>query len=87
MSKSLYTTIKETTAPTTATVGVVGQLYLDTSTKTLYQCVSVTTDEIAGTTTYEWQSVGDETLAKQIKLITGVIESGLFCNFNITVVK
>ena len=29
----------------------------------------------------------DETLAKQIKLITGVIESGLFCNFNITVVK
>ena len=29
----------------------------------------------------------DEKLAKQIKLITGVIETGLFCNFKITVVK
>ena len=29
----------------------------------------------------------DEKLAKQIKLIIGVIETGLFCNFKITVVK
>ena len=54
MSKSLYTTIKDTTAPTTATVGVVGQLYLDTSTKTLYQCVEVDTT----TPSYTWTALG-----------------------------
>lgn len=40
------------TAPTTETEGVVGQFYLDTTEKKLYQCVSVTE------TTYEWQEVG-----------------------------
>lgn len=54
MSKSLYTTFVEETAPTTSTVGEVGQLYLDTSTKTLYQCVEVDTT----TPSYTWQAVG-----------------------------
>lgn len=47
MSKSLYTTYVESTAPTSSTAGVVGQLYLDTSTKTLYQYVA----------TNEWQAI------------------------------
>lgn len=33
-------------APTTETIGDLGQLYLDTVAKKLYQCVSVTTDEM-----------------------------------------
>ena len=32
--------LKGTTAPTTATVGIIGQFYLDTESKMLYQCVS-----------------------------------------------
>lgn len=32
--------LKGTTAPTTATVGIIGQFYLDTEAKMLYQCVS-----------------------------------------------
>lgn len=47
-------------APTTETVGEVGLFYLDTNNKKLYQCVSVTTDESTGTTTYEWQAVGSD---------------------------
>lgn len=54
MSKSLYTTIVESVAPTTETIGVVGQFYLDTTTKKLYQCVEV--DE--ATPSYTWQKVG-----------------------------
>lgn len=50
--------LQGTAEPTTALIGEVGQFYLDTVAKKLYQCVSVTTDESAGTTTYEWQAVG-----------------------------
>ena len=54
MSKSLYTTIIEETAPLSTTVGVVGQLYLDSSTKILYQCVAINIDDL----TYEWKQIG-----------------------------
>ena len=39
-------------APTTSTVGFVGQLYLDTTNNKTYQCVAVTTEN--DTTTYTW---------------------------------
>ena len=54
MSKSLYTTFVEETAPTTTTVGVVGQLYLDTSVPALYQCTAVDT----ANSSYTWTAVG-----------------------------
>lgn len=56
MSKSLYTTIIEETAPTTTTVGVVGQLYLDSITKILYQCVAINIEDL----TYEWKLINDK---------------------------
>lgn len=56
MSKSLYTTIIEETAPTTTTVGVVGQLYLDSTTKILYQCVAINIEDL----TYEWKLINDK---------------------------
>lgn len=40
-----------TTPPTTSTVGVVGQFYLDTATKDLYQCVAVDGG------VYNWENV------------------------------
>lgn len=55
-----YGVLSGTSAPTTTTVGAVGQFYLDTTNKQLYQCVSVqtqTVDEV-DTTIYEWQEVG-----------------------------
>lgn len=55
-----YGVLSGTSAPTTTTVGAVGQFYLDTTNKKLYQCVSVqtqTVDEV-DTSTYEWQEVG-----------------------------
>lgn len=55
-----YGVLSGTSAPTTTTVGAVGQFYLDTTNKKLYQCVSVqtqTVDEV-DTTIYEWQEVG-----------------------------
>lgn len=43
-------------APTTSTVGFIGQLYLDTSNDyKLYQCVAITTSN--DTTTYTWKEV------------------------------
>lgn len=54
--------------PTTETVGKQFQFYVNTTSKKLFQCMSVmTTTEEPITTTYEWQTVGDETLAKQIQ--------------------
>ena len=54
--------------PTTETVGKQFQFYVNTTSKKLFQCMSVTTTtEEPITTTYEWQAVGDETLAKQIQ--------------------
>lgn len=48
--------IQGTVAPTTSTVGIVGDFYLDTVAKKLYQCVAVTTE--SDVTSYEWQAVG-----------------------------
>lgn len=54
--------------PTTETVGKQFQFYVNTTSKKLFQCMAVTTTtEEPITTTYEWQTVGDETLAKQIQ--------------------
>lgn len=54
--------------PTTETAGKQFQFYVNTTSKKLFQCMAVTTTtEEPITTTYEWQSVGDETLAKQIQ--------------------
>ena len=83
MSKSLYTKIIETTAPTSATVGVVGQWYLDSTTKKLYECKAVTTEN--DTTTYEWEEVGgaDKELRNntvQIESSTGLCIGGAIKN-------
>lgn len=40
------------TAPTTSTVAALGQLYLDTTDKKVYQCVAIDGD------TYEWHTLG-----------------------------
>lgn len=55
-----YGVLSGTSAPTTTTVGAVGQFYLDTTNKQLYQCMSITTQTIdeVGTNVYEWQEVG-----------------------------
>lgn len=54
--------------PTTETVGKQFQFYVNTASKKLFQCMAVTTTtEEPIITTYEWQTVGDETLAKQIQ--------------------
>lgn len=82
MSKSLYTTIIETTAPTTSTVGMVGQLYLDTSTKTLYQCVEVDTT----TPSYTWKAVGGS--RKYLHNIVYALNSGVFpFSYNIKIIS
>lgn len=60
MSKSLYTTIIETTPPTTTTVGIVGQKYLDTTNKKVYFCVGINTDSGTSVTTYEWKLLAFE---------------------------
>lgn len=53
MSKSLYQTIKNAGAPTSTTVGIVGQTYLDTTTSTYYICTSVSTT----ITFYTWEKL------------------------------
>lgn len=55
-----YGVLSGTSAPTTTTVGAVGQFYLDTTNKQLYQCMSITTETIdeVDTNVYEWQEVG-----------------------------
>lgn len=84
MSQSLYTKIIETTAPTSATVGVVGQWYLDSTTKKLYECKAVTTEN--DTTTYVWEEIGggaDEALRNntvQIESSTGLCIGGAIKN-------
>lgn len=64
MSKSLFTTIIEEVTPSTETVGVVGQLYLDTVEKKLYQCVSITTETVdeVETISYEWEEITNQKL-------------------------
>ena len=64
----VYGILSGTTDPTTETAGKQFQFYVNTTSKKLFQCMAViTTTEEPITTTYEWQSVGDETLAKQIQ--------------------
>lgn len=72
MSKSLYTTIKETTPPTTSTVGVVGQKYLDTINKEYYICTNI------DGSTYTWEKLAtsndlDKKLNKTGGNITGLL--------------
>lgn len=55
-----YGVLSGTSAPTTTTVGAVGQFYLDTTNKQLYQCMSITQESVdeVDTNVYEWQEVG-----------------------------
>ena len=57
MSKIFYSTIIETTPPTTATVGIVGQCYLDTTTQKYYICVSATNN------TYVWKEIASANIS------------------------
>lgn len=50
-------------APTTATVGTVGQLLEDTTNGALYQCTAVTPGTDPDPTTYTWEEVGGTTIA------------------------
>lgn len=58
-----YGVLSGTSAPTTSTVGAVGQFYLDTTNKQLYQCMSITTENIddVDTNVYEWEKVDNGT--------------------------
>lgn len=57
-----YGVLSGTSAPTTTTVGAIGQFYLDTTNKQLYQCMSITTENIddVDTNVYEWNKVGSQ---------------------------
>ena len=56
-----YGVLSGTSAPTTTTVGAVGQFYLDTTNKKLYQCMSITTETIdeVDTNVYEWTNLSE----------------------------
>lgn len=65
----VYAVLQGTTAPDTTTVGAVTQFYLNTTTKKIYQCVSVTTSDTDSTTTYEWKEIeGQATTISAIEL-------------------
>ena len=53
---NVYGMLQGETDPTETTVGAVGQFYLNTASKALWQCVAITTTTDA--TTYTWQQVG-----------------------------
>ena len=57
-----YGVLSGTSAPTTTTVGAVGQFYLDTTNKQLYQCMSITQESVdeVDTNVYEWNKVGSQ---------------------------
>ena len=57
-----YSVKQGTSAPTTTTVGAVGQFYLDTTNKKLYQCMSITQETVddVDTNVYEWNKVGSQ---------------------------
>lgn len=79
-----YGVLSGTLAPTTTTVGAVGQFYLDTTNKQLYQCVSLqtqTVDEV-DTTTYEWQEVGGSSEKKYMHclIVEGFSTPKVFVN-------
>lgn len=56
-----YGVLSGTSAPTTTTVGAVGQFYLDTTNKKLYQCMSITTETVdeVDTNVYEWTNLSE----------------------------
>lgn len=57
-----YGVLSGTSAPTTTTVGAVGQFYLDTTNKQLYQCMSITQESVdeVDTNVYEWSKIGSQ---------------------------
>lgn len=80
MSKSLYTTIKETTPPTTATVGIVGQKYLDTTTKKYYICTNI------DNSVYTWEELAKSAdLNSKLNASGGTISGNLAVQGNLTV--
>ena len=67
-----------TTAPTTSTVGVVGQLYVNTTTSRTYHCTGVS--ESGGATSYVWTdgiNSNGGTLHGALKYVTGTWQVGL----------
>lgn len=56
-----YGVLSGTSAPTTTTVGAVGQFYLDTTNKKLYQCMSITQESVdeVDTNVYEWSNLSE----------------------------
>ena len=85
MSKSLYQTIKDTTPPTSDTVGIVGQKYLDTTTKNYYICTYV--DNGPSKTPYTWEQLAKSTdLDSKLNTNGGTISGNLSVQGNLTVV-
>ena len=80
MSKSLYTTIKDTIPPTTATVGVIGQKYLDTTTKKYYICTNIDNG------VYTWEELAKSNdLNSKLNTSGGTISGNLAVQGNLTV--
>lgn len=80
MSESLYTTIKDTTPPTTATVSIVGQKYLDTTTKKYYICTNIDNG------VYTWEELAKSTdLDSKLNTSGGTISGNLAVQGNLTV--
>lgn len=81
MTESLYTTIIDSSAPTTSTVGIVGQWYIDTSTTpaSLYLCTKVIEDTSTtpSTFTYEWTAQGGSNTAMYAHTISVSAGGGL----------
>lgn len=61
---NVYGVLQSETDPVETTVGAVGQFYLNTASKALWQCVSITTTTEA--TTYTWQQVGGSSEKKYL---------------------
>lgn len=62
-----YGVLSGTSAPTTSTVGAVGQFYLDTTNKQLYQCVSITQESVddVDTNVYEWTNLSQSGVSQE----------------------
>lgn len=62
-----YGVLSGTSAPTTTTVGAVGQFYLDTTNKQLYQCMSITTETVdeVDTNVYEWTNLSQSGVSQE----------------------
>lgn len=56
---SVYGILSGTSAPTSDTIGSIGQFYIETTTPTLYYCSAITTGD---TTTYTWTKQGEKQL-------------------------